>query len=185
MEGVVGLAGSAFPMLTPQQSGFFINGFVDSKKEIQEAMPELSPWKQAAYAFTQGAVQVALERAGLSNLAQNKSVTRALSGKVMDAMKTTLGKFTAKEADVFATKVVNGFFAEAETGATQYFVSEGIRQLADALEGDDDKFEFEGGEEFILNIMKYRMDLLISLPGLHIIHLLSAVEFDHMVKYLL
>jgi hypothetical protein len=154
MEGVVGLAGSAFPMLTPQQSGFFINGFVDSKKEIQEAMPDLSPWKQAAYAFTQGAVQVALERAGLSNLAQNKSVTRALSGKVMDAMKTTFGKFTAKEADAYATKVVNAFFAEGETGATQYFVSEGIRQLADALEGDDDKFEFEGGEEFILNIMK-------------------------------
>ena len=154
MEGVVGLAGSVFPMFTPQQSGFFISGFVDSKKEIQEAMPELSPWKQAAYAFTQGAVQVALERAGLSNLIQNKSVTRALSGKVMDAMKTTFGKFTAKEADAFATKVVNGFFAEAETGATQYFVSEGLRQLADALEGEDDKFEFEGGEEFILNIMK-------------------------------
>ena len=154
MEGVVGLAGSAFPMLTPQQSGFFINGFVDSKKEIQEAMPDLSPWKQAAYAFTQGAVQVALERAGLSNLIQNKSITRALSGKVMDAMKTTFGKFTAKEADVFATKAVNAFFAEAETGATQYAVQEGLRQLADALEGEDDKFEFEGSEQFLSNIMK-------------------------------
>lgn len=154
IEGVVGLAGSAFPMLTPYQTGFFINGFVDAKKEIQEAMPELSPWKQAAYAFTQGSVQMALERAGLSNLAQNKSVTRALSGKVMDAMRTTFGKFTAKEADNFATKVINGFAAEYETGATQYFVAEGLKQLTDALEGEDDKFEFEGTEQFFLNMNK-------------------------------
>ena len=154
MEGVVGLAGSAFPMLTPYQSGFFINGFVDAKKEIQEAMPELSPWKQAAYAFTQGAVQMALERAGFSNLVQNKSVTRALSGKVMDAMRTTFGKFTAKEADNVAAKIINGFAAEYETGATQYVVSEGLKQLADVLEGEDDKFEFEGTEQFFLNMNK-------------------------------
>jgi hypothetical protein len=154
VEGVVGLAGSAFPMFTPYQSGFFINGFVDAKKEIQEAMPELSPWKQAAYAFTQGAVQMALEKAGFSNLVQNKSVTRALSGKVMDAMRTTFGKFTAKEADNVAAKIINGFAAEYETGATQYLVSEGLKQLTDALEGDDDKFEFEGTEQFFLNMNK-------------------------------
>jgi hypothetical protein len=154
IEGVVGLAGSAFPMLTPYQTGFFINGFVDAKKEIQEAMPELSPWKQAAYAFTQGSVQMALERAGFSNLVQNKSVTRALSGKVMDAMRTTFGKFTAKEADNVAAKIINGFAAEYETGATQYLVAEGLKQLTDALEGEDDKFEFEGTEQFFLNMNK-------------------------------
>ena len=157
IEGVVGLAGSAFPMLTPYQSGFFINGFVDAKKEIQEVMPELSPWKQAAYAFTQGTVQMALERAGFSNLVQNKSVTRALSGKVMDAMRTTFGKFTAKEADNVAAKIINGFAAEYETGATQYVVSEGLKQLTDALEGEDDKFEFEGTEQFFLNMNKAGM----------------------------
>jgi hypothetical protein len=153
-QGITGLAGTLFPMAMQgpmKGAGFFVSTFADAKKEIQEAMPDANPRAQAFYALTQGVVAATLEEAGLSNLAKNKSVTKVLSGKVMDSIKNLTGFYSAKEIPSVVTNIINGYAAEFETGATQYLVSEGLKQVADAMEGDEDKFKFDGVDKLIAN----------------------------------
>lgn len=147
-EGVLGLGGSLFAMATPSQSGFFIGTFADAHKEIRKEMPDANPVAQFLYSATQGTAAMLLEKAGFSNLIQNKSVMKNLTGKIINEIKKMGVKMTPEVLESTAAKLVNGFLAEAETGGTQFLVEESIKQIADALEGEEDAFEFEGWQKF-------------------------------------
>jgi hypothetical protein len=153
VEGVFGLGESLYPMITPMQSGFFMTTFADSHKEIREEMPDISPEAQFMYAATQGTVVMLLNEAGLSNLVQNKSVMKNLTGKVVEEIKRMGAKVSPEVLESTTAKIVNGFFAEAETGASEYVAQESIKQIADALEGEKDAFEFEGWQNFFSNTL--------------------------------
>lgn len=153
VEGVFGLGESLYPMMTPMQSGFFMTTFADAHKEIREEMPDISPEAQFMYAATQGTVVMLLNEAGLSNLVQNKSVMKNLTGKVVEEIKRMGAKVSPEVLESTTAKIVNGFFAEAETGASEYVAQESIKQIADALEGEKDAFEFEGWQNFISNTL--------------------------------
>jgi len=153
-EGVLGLGGSLFAMATPSQSGFFIGTFADAHKEIRKEMPDASPVAQFLYSATQGTAAMLLEKAGFSNLIQNKSVMKNLTGKIINEIKKMGVKMTPEVLESTAAKLVNGFLAEAETGGTQFLVEESIKQIADALEGEEDAFEFEGWQKFTGDFFK-------------------------------
>jgi hypothetical protein len=153
-EGVLGLGGSLFAMATPSQSGFFIGTFADAHKEIRKEMPDASPVVQFLYSAAQGTAAMLLEKKGLSNLVQNKSVMKNLTGKIVNEIKSMGVKMTPEVLESTAAKLVNGFLAEAETGGTQFLVEESIKQIADALEGEEDAFEFEGWQKFTGNFFR-------------------------------
>jgi hypothetical protein len=153
-EGVLGLAESTFPMVTPMQSGFFITSFTDAHKDIQQNMPNISPEAQLLYATTQGAIAMALEKVGISNVIKNQSVMRTLTGRTLEALKGAGGKLDGVALNETAEKIVNGFAAEFETGATQYVAEESVKQIADLIEGEKDVFEFEGIKDFVANTIK-------------------------------
>ena len=150
-QGVFGLAESAPAMLTPMQVGFLFSTFETAHKEMRKEMPDASPAAQFLYAATQGTVAMLLEKAGVSNLIQNKSVMKNLTGKIVNEIQQMGVKMTPEVVESTAAKLVNGFLAEAETGGLQYVSEESIKQIADALEGEKDVFKFEGWQQFLSN----------------------------------
>lgn len=153
-QGALGLAESIYPMLYPKQAGFFFLGFNGAAREIEKTMPELSKDKQLLYSFTQGSVALVLENIGLSNLVKNTSVTKAITGKVLEKLKGFTGVLTPSKVQQTVLDVANGFASEFETGATQFVVEEGIKQATDYLGGEKDNFKFEGWESFLTNTLK-------------------------------
>jgi hypothetical protein len=154
IQGALGLAESIYPMMYPKQAGFFFLGFNDARKEIEEAMPELSKDKQLVYAFTQGSVAIVLEKIGFSNLIKNRSVTKAITGKVLEKIKNVTGVLTPGKVEKIALDVANGFVSEFESGGTEFLVQEGIKQTTDYLTGEKDSFKFEGWDKFLNDALK-------------------------------
>jgi hypothetical protein len=153
-EGILGLGESSFQMITPSQSGFFVGTFADAHKEIRKEMPDASPVVQFLYSAAQGTAAMLLEKRGFSNLIQNKSVMKNLTGKIVNEIKNMGVKMTPEVLESTAAKLVNGFLAEAETGGTQFLVEESIKQITDALQGEEDSFEFEGWQKFTGNFFR-------------------------------
>lgn len=148
-EAGLGLAASIYPMTTPQMSGFFTTGFVEGYRDIDEKYPDLSPEAKAVYGGAQGSMILLLEKAGLYGVAKNSSAVKSLTNKFLsESAQEKIKDLGSDKAIKLAAKIVNGFAAEAETGAVQYAGEEAIKQSADLLQGED-KFEFEGTANFI------------------------------------
>lgn len=153
---VLGLAGSAAPMMTPGMSGMFFQSYDGAKQEMSgPEWADVSENEKAALAATTGIIAASLERFGFSNMAKNTPVVRQILGsslpKMIPGMSAgQINRLVNAETDSWIRNAIvrtgSGFLAEAETGATQELADIGMKEMYNEAKGRD---LFQTPESFV------------------------------------
>lgn len=142
---LLGLAGSAVPMMTPAMSGIFFQSYDGAKQEMSgPEWADVSENEKAALAATTGIIAASLERFGFSNMAKSTPVVRQILGsslpKMLPGMSAgQINRLVNAETDSWIRNAIvktgSGFLAEAETGAAQELADIGMKEMYNEAKG--------------------------------------------------
>jgi hypothetical protein len=146
--GGLGLAESVFPMASPKMTGFFTTAVDDAYGEIEEVDPDASVEIKALYGATQGAIVLAAEKLGFKHLVGNKSILKGLTGKVLKHAKKLEGFLDKNTITRTVGNLINGFFAEGESGLAEFMGQDAVKEIYNWLKGED-IIETKKGSDYV------------------------------------
>lgn len=146
--GTLGLAESAYPMMSYKMTGFFLNSFVDSYQEMEKANPDATVEELAAYGTAKGLVVYGAERLGFKALKGNKALTTDVTRKIFKKAKELDGVINKNSINKAISQNLKGFLAEAESGALEFVGDDAISEIYNAIKGEEFAQTTDGFKEY-------------------------------------